>query len=108
MPRPVHRLANALRKAFLVGWACGEPRVRGRITSLRYYEDSRKWVFTLAAAGGNFYVECSSPQAAPALALGSQVMITGSLFSRRTRSGCDSGSICAREVLAVGNGENQE
>ncbi len=72
----------------------------GRITSLRYYEDSHKWVFTLAAAGGNFYVECSSPQAAPSLALGSQVMITGSLFSRRTRSGCDSGSICAREVLS--------
>ena len=78
--------------------------ISGRITSLRYYEDSRKWVFTLAAAGGNFYVECSSSEAAPALALGTQVMITGSLFSRRTRSGCDSGSICAREVLAVGNG----
>jgi len=32
----------------------------------------------------------------------SKVMITGSLFSRRTRGGCDSGSICAREVMAVG------
>ncbi len=78
--------------------------ISGRITSLRYYDDSRKWVFTLNTAGGNFYVECSSSEAAPALALGSQVMITGSLFSRRTRGGCDSGSICAREVLVVGNG----
>jgi len=38
------------------------------------------------------------------LAMGSQMMITGSLFSRRTRGGCDSGSICARDVMAVGNG----
>jgi len=30
-------------------------------------------------------------------------MITGSPFSRRTRGSCDSGSICAREVLAVEN-----
>jgi hypothetical protein len=75
--------------------------ISGRITNLRYYEDGCKWVFILAAPSGRYYVECTHPEAEAAIALGNQVIITGSLFSRRTRGGNDSGSICAEEVLLL-------
>ncbi len=75
--------------------------ITGQITNPRYYEDSCKWVFILLAASGRYYVECTQPESEPVIVSGNQVMITGSLFSRRTRDGCDSGSISVREILLL-------
>ena len=75
--------------------------ITGQITNPRYYEDSCKWTFILSANSGRYYVECNKPEMGPSIISGNQVMITGALFSRRTRDGCDSGSIRAREIVLL-------
>lgn len=76
--------------------------IAGKIIKPRYYPDRSKWVFTLVATSGRYYVEYSQSDAQSSIvASENQVIITGSLFSRRTRDGCDSGSICARDIMLV-------
>ncbi len=73
--------------------------IAGKITKPRYYPERRKWVFILVSTSGRYYVEYQQSGEQPIITDGNQVMINGSLFSRRTRDGSDSGSIRAKDIL---------
>ena len=75
--------------------------ITGKITKPRYYPEKGKWVFTLISTTGRYFVECTQAEVEPLIAPGNQVMITGSLFSRRTHDGYDSASISVREIVLL-------